>query len=269
MKNIAAVLVSMLLISANCAFAAEKSKLQTQLDASSAVIDVLAGKVGENREAAAALEQARTSLKKASDIFGKGRQVLGINFGFGDIKPEVEEEIKSYLVMAENAISTATSRIEKTRAAAELETIGKQLTAVKAKIKVFEDRKAELEKLKADAAKCQALSKELETLKSEKSTLAMQIELLMAERSKNEKAKGDQSDLQLKLDGMKAENARISGQSEKQLAEIKSLNARLEEAKKATAQAPPPERIVPAPAQAIPAAKEPDVAKEVPARKQF
>jgi chromosome segregation ATPase len=267
MKKIAAILVTMHLISVTCAFAAEKSKLQTQLDASRAAVDTLAGKVGENREAAAALEKARTSLQKASDILGKGRQVLGISLGFGDVKPEAEEEVKTYLIIADNAVATATSRVESSRAAAELETIDKQLTAVKAKIKVFEERKAELEKLKADAAKCQALSKELESLKLEKSTLTMQVELLMAERNKAEKSKSDQADLLLKLDGLKAENSRLSNQNEKQLAEIKSLNASLEEVKKAAVQAPPSEKTIPAQAPEIPVSKEPTAVKETPAEK--
>jgi len=267
MKKCAAILVTILLISGTCAFAAEKSKMQTQIDASRAAVDALAGKVGENREAAAALEQARTSLKKASDILGKGRQVLGINLGFGDVKPEAEEEIKNYLGITENAVATAASRLERTRAAAELEAIDKQLTGIKARIKVFEERKAELDKLKADAAKCQAVSKELEALKSEKSTLTMQVELLMAERSKAEKSKGDQADLQFRLDGLKAENSRLSAQVEKQLAEIKSLANQLSETKKSAAQPPPPEKNAPAPATEMPASKEPAAVKETPTEK--
>lgn len=268
MKKTAAILVVTLLVAATCAFAAEKSKILAQIDASRAAVDALAGKAGENREAAAALEQARASLKKASDLYGKGRQVLGINIGFGDLKPEAEEEIKGYLGVADNAVATATSRLERARAATELEAIDKQLTIVKAKVKVFEERKAELEKLKAEAAKCQTASKELEALKAEKISLTMQVELLMAERSKSDKLKSEQADLLPKLETLKVENSRLSGQVDKQRAEIKALTAQLEETKKTAVKAGIPE-IKPAPVVSpAPAAMEQQApAKEAPAEK--
>lgn len=235
MKKTALMLIATFFISATSASAAEKSKVLVQMDASRASVDALAGKVGENREAAAALEQARAYLQKAADVQAKSRQLFGVNIGFGDLKPEAEEEIKSYLEISDIAVATAASRIEKARAASELEIIDKQAASVKAKIKAFEDRKAELEKLKADAAKCQSASKEIETLKSE--------------------------------------NSRLSGQIEKQLAEIKTLSAQLEEAKK-TATVPskpekdPPAPVTPpAPVKEIPAAKEPSPVAETPAQK--
>jgi chromosome segregation ATPase len=235
MKRTILILISTVFVLSTGVFAAEKSKILLQLESSQASVDSLAGKVGENREASTSLEKARASLKKASDIFAKGRQMLGFNIGFGDLKPEAEEEIKSYLQISDISVATATSRLEKTRASAELETIDKQLASVKAKVKIFEDRKIELEKLKADAAKCQTASKELETLKSE--------------------------------------NARLSGQIEKQFAEIRALTAQMEEAKKAAVKSVTPEKIAPATAvppaavKEMPAAKEQVPAKETPAEK--
>lgn len=219
MKKSTLILVTTVLLTAASAFAAEKSKILIQLDASRAAVDAVALKVGENREASAALEQARTSLQKATEVHDKGRQM----FGLGDLKPEAEAEVKGYLETTDIAVATAVSRLEKTRAAAELEAIDKQLESVKAKVKLFDDRKAELEKLKADAAKCLSSAKELETLK--------------------------------------AENSRLSGQVEKQLAEIKALTVQLEEAKKTAVKAAIPDvKPVPVPPPApvaeIPAAKE-------------
>ena len=237
MKKTAFILTMTFFIAATWAFAAEKSKVLVQLDASRAAVDALAGKVGENREALTALEQARSYVQKATDVQTKSRQLFGVNIGFGDLKPEAEEEIKNYLEISDIAVATVTSRLEKARAASELEIIDKQSASVMAKIKAFEDRKAELEKLKADAAKCQSASKELEILKSE--------------------------------------NSRLSGQIEKQLAEIKTLTTQLEEAKKnATLPATPeknspaPATIIPAPVKEMPAAKEqPAPVKETPAQK--
>ena len=199
MKKTTIILVTAVLVTATSAFAAEKSKILVQLDASRAAVDALALKVGENREAAAALEQARTSLQKATDVYGKGRQM----FGLGDLKPEAEAEVKGYLEISDIAVTTAASRLEKAQAVADLEVIDKQLESVKAKVKIFDDRKAELEKLKADVAKCQSTARELET--------------------------------------MKAENFRLSVQIEKQLAEIKALTVQLDEAKKNAVKAAVPE----------------------------
>lgn len=260
MKKTPVILIVAMAVSAAVSYAAEKSKIQVQMDAARAAVDAMSLKTGENREASAALEQARASLQKAMDVYGKGRQM----FGLGDLKPEAEEEVKSYLEITDIAVTTAASRLEKARAAAELAAIDKQLESVKAKIKVFEDRKAELEKLKAEAAKCQTAARELETLKAEKSQLATQIELLMAERGKADKLKSEQAGLASGLEAAKAENVKLSGQIERQLAEIKALTQQLETAKKTEAKPAAPE-VKPVPAAPPPPVPEAPAVKEQPA----
>lgn len=193
MKTNMLILITTLCLSVSTAIAAEKSKALVQLDAARAAVEALAGKIGDNKEAAVDLELARVAIKKGTDISDKGRQL----FGFGDMKPESEKEIKNYAEIADLATVAAAARLEKARATSELEALDKQLTTVKAKIKIFEDRKAELEKFKAEAAKCRNSIRELETLK--------------------------------------AENGLLSSKSEKQQAEIKALTAQLEEARKAAA----------------------------------
>lgn len=246
MKKTALILIATCFISASVSGAAEKSAILVKLDASRAAVEALAGKIGENREASADLEQARAFLKKATDAHEKGRQLLGFNIGgFGTLKPEAEEEIKGYLELSDLSLTTASSRLEKGRAAHELEALEKQLNTVKAKIKVFEDRKAELEKLKADAAKCAAAAKEVETLKSEKSALAAQLEKLTAERGASEKSAAEQTELQRKIEEMATEKKRLEAQLEKQQAEIKSLTSQLDEAKKTARKTESPEPAAP------------------------
>ncbi|MDD5285087.1 MAG: hypothetical protein PHD54_04460 [Desulfuromonadaceae bacterium] len=235
MKRTILILIALFFVSSTWALSAEKNKTVAKLDASRATVDAIAGKVGDNREALAALEKARSYLQKASDLQTRSRQLFGINIGFGGLKPEAEEEINNYLEIVDNVVATATSRLENARTSTELEIIDKQLASVKTRIKVYEDRKAELEKLKADAAKCQVISKELETLK--------------------------------------LENSRFSSQIEKQLAEIKALTDRLEEAKK-TASEPvksdkntPVTVTLPVPAKEIPSAKEQTPVRETPTQK--
>jgi chromosome segregation ATPase len=199
------------------AYAAEKGKSQAQIDAVRVTIDAFASKVGDNKDAAGDLAQARSFLKKAEEVLEKGLTLIWL----GNVKPEAEQDIAHYTGMAELAVTLAGSHLEKSRAEAELESLTKQTASVKAKLKAFEDRKAELEKLKAEAAKYQGIGKELEGLKAEKAELA----------KKNEE--------------FKAENSRLNEQLEKLQAERAALAAQLAEARKGT---PRPEAVVAPPA---------------------
>ena len=255
MRNIMIMAFMFVLMTAYGVDAAEKSKTLSLIDATRGAIDGFVARAGENKAVAADVELARASLKKAEDAYEKGRQL----FGFGDVKPEAELDIKHYAGLAELAISLGSSRIEKARVEVEFEALGKQLAEVKAKVKVFEDRKAEIDKLKADAAKLPIISKELEVIKSEKALLATQVELLMAERGQSDKLKVGNAELTRKIEELKAENARLTEQVEKMKAEGKLQAAQpllKEPAKENT--------ILKEPA----AAKEAVTPKEVPAAKE-
>lgn len=214
-------LISTLCVSVTTAFAADKNKILSQLDATRATVEAAAGKIEGNREAAADLERARAALKDADESFKSGKSM----FGFGDISPEAENEIKLAVDMAELATATALTRLEFVRATTELDAIEKQFTTVKGKLKLFEDRKAELERLRLEVAACQKTSNEFETIKAEKALLMSQVDQLAAERSRADKLKIEQLELTRKLEEVKAENARLSTLAallEKQLAEKKA-----------------------------------------------
>lgn len=221
MKFISILLISALGVSVTSAFAADKNQILSQLDATRAAIEKVAGKVDGNKEAAADLDRARAALKNADESFKSGKSM----FGFGEINPETEREIKLAVDIAELATVTALTRLEFVTTTAELNAIEKQFTAVKDKLKLFEDRKAELERLRLEVAACQKTGKELETIKTEKAALMTQVEQLAAERSRADKLKIEQLELARKLDEIKAENARFSALAatlEKQLSEKKA-----------------------------------------------
>ena len=220
-------LASLLSLQLSTAFAADKNKTLVQLDATRSAVETAAGKIEDNKEAAADLERARAALKQADESYSAGKSM----FGFGDISPETEKEIKLSVEAADIATLTALSRVEFVRATAEMEAIEKQFTATKAKLKLFEDRKAELERLRLEVAACRKISNELEIIKLEKANLAAQIDQLNAERGRADKLKIEQLELARKMDEMKAENGRLSEQLEKKSAELKA------------AQTPPPEEI--------------------------
>ena len=255
MRNIMIMAFMFVLMTAYGVDAAEKSKTLSLIDATRGAIDGFVARAGENKAVAADVELARASLKKAEDAYEKGRQL----FGFGDVKPEAELDIKHYAGLAELAISLGSSRIEKARVEVEFEALGKQLAEVKAKVKVFEDRKAEIDKLKADAAKLPIISKELEVIKSEKALLATQVELLMAERGQSDKLKVGNAELTRKIEELKAENARLTEQVEKMKAEGKL------QAAQPLLKEPAKENII---LKEPTAAKEAVTPKEVPAAKE-
>ncbi len=218
MKWISLFFVSIFCISVSSVYAAGKNKTLAQLDATRAAVEAATWKTEGNKEAAADLERARTALKYADESHKSGRSM----FGFGDISPETEKEIKLSVDMADLATTTALSRVGFVRAVAELEAIEKQFASISAKLKLFEDRMAELKRLRLGVDVCRKISNELEIIKIEKAILASQVDQLAAEQSRADKLKIEQLELSRKLDEMKAENARLSTQLGKQPTEIKT-----------------------------------------------
>lgn len=215
MKWIYLLLVSTLCLSTSNALAADKNKILIQLDASRAEVESVAGKAEGNKEAAADLTRARAALKNAEESYNAGKTM----FGFGDINPETEREIKLSFDIADVATTTALSRLELVRATAELDAIEKQFASVKSKLKLFEDRKAELIRLRLEVAACQKTTSELEIAKAEKTVMATKMEQLAVERGRADKLKIEQFELSKKMDELKAENARLTGLLEKLQAE--------------------------------------------------
>jgi hypothetical protein len=228
MKNFILILITTLLLPASIAFSAEKNKTVIDLENTRSAVEAAAGKIAGNQESAADLERARNALKYADESYKAGKSM----FGFGDISPETEKEIKLGVDMADTATATALSRVEFARATSELDTIEKLSTTTKARLKLFEDRKAELERLRFEAVACQKTAKEFETVKAEKAALATQLEQLAGERTRNDKLKIEQLELSRKLDEMKSENTRLSALSEKQQEELKAAALVVEEASK-------------------------------------
>lgn len=201
--------VTALTLSAVCtlppAWAGEKDKTVQRLEATAAAIDLLEPKAKAIPEAASDIGRARSHVKRAHEILDGGRQM----FGLGGVKPEAEQDANHFLGLSDLSLATAASRIEKSRAAAELELLEKQLATVKGKIRIFEDRKAEFEKYKAEAAKYQAAAKEIEALKAEREA---QAKLLADERAALEKLKAQSAAQTKELEEAKFRAARLSEQ---------------------------------------------------------
>lgn len=190
--------VALVLLCGLSAVAADKIDLPAQIAAAKASVEDIAAKVGNYPKALAEIEKGRQSLKKAEQIYDKGQKWMGL----GGVKPEAEQEVLHNLKMVELATSLATSRAAKGRNDEETAAIEKQLTVVKARVKLLEDRKAEDDRLRQTAQKYDAASKDLATLKADQAKLSSQLEQVTADKKK----------LEGQLSTLTTENAALAAQ---------------------------------------------------------
>jgi hypothetical protein len=167
-----------LLFAPLAAQAGEKPKSQIQIEAARAAIDAFTKKSDDNKLVAADLESARGSLKKGEEAFANGRTM----FGLGDVSPEAGQEIKFDTDMVELYLTLGQSRIDNAKSAEELTVMSGQVAKMRAKVKVFDDRKAELEKLRSNLVKFDVTVKELAAAKAENVRLTERAEKMESER---------------------------------------------------------------------------------------
>lgn len=161
-----------------CAHANEKAKAQGLLDASRAATEAFAKRNDGNKLVADDVDAARSWLKKAGDAFAGGSTM----FGLGDLSQESGLDVKFDTGMADLYLALGQSRLDKEKAAGELALLNEQVAKMKAKVKVFDDRKAELERLRAEVAKFAATAKELAAAKEEIARLNERGSQLESER---------------------------------------------------------------------------------------
>jgi hypothetical protein len=183
--------------------ATEKPKAQNQLEAARAAIDAFARKTDGNKQVSGDLDAARSYLKVGQTALEGGSSL----FGLGDISPETAQEIKYATDMVELYLTLGQTRIDSAKTAEEHAAISAQVAKMKARVKVFDDRKAELVKLRAAMEQHDAIVRELEDAKAENARLGLKTGRLEKERKA----------LDAELDHLKAELAKRD-QAEKQQA---------------------------------------------------
>lgn len=170
------------IVSGSLTFAADKIDYPARIAAAKTGIEELAAKVGNYPQALTEIDKARASLKKAEQGYDKGRQWMGL----GGLKPEAEQEIAHNLQMVDMTLVLTGSRAAKGRSEEEAAAVEKQLTLVKDRVKLLEERKQSEDKLRQDLQKCEISSKELTTLKADQTKLSAQLEQVTAEKKKLE-----------------------------------------------------------------------------------
>ena len=137
-------------------------------------------------------EEAKTSLKelqKAREYLKQAETELNINKNWiGSVKKEAEPLITHYIEMADINASIALSRLEKINQEKENARLEKLIPELEAKIKVFDDKNIEIQRLKAELEKpcgeIRNVNSEIARLKKEKSESDNQVSQLKAANEK-------------------------------------------------------------------------------------
>lgn len=194
MRSLKIIACLLLLAAPTASLADEKTKAQGQIEAAKAAIEAFARKSKDNKLVAQDIEAARSAMKRSEESLASNRSM----FGLGDISPETAGSVKHLTDLVDMHLTLGQSRLDSAKAAEELNLLSAQVAKVKARVKVFEDRKAELERLRGVQVKYEALLKEMEQLKSEKEQLA----------AKEAKLLDGQKALNIEIDYLKGELAR-------------------------------------------------------------
>ena len=202
---------------------ADKDTLLFYIQKVKANIEKAQDKSDEIKVSIKELQKARDYIKQAETEFNKGKNWIGL------MRKEAEPLITHYIEMADINTTITFSRLEKInqeRENARLETL---IPELEAKIKVFDDKNVEIQKLKAELEKPRGeiknVNSEIARLKKEKTEADNQISQLKAE---NEKLSGKtetlnglvitvRSDLAEKIkavENLTAENKRLKDNNE-------------------------------------------------------
>lgn len=205
MRTIVTIAIAALLFSAPDTQAADRAKSQGQIDAARTVLNEFKAKAGENKSVAADIAAAEQNLEKAAASLKAGEKM------FGGLTDEAEADVRHQTALLDLNLKVAVSKLEKSRIEAESVVLGKKIDAVQAKVKIFDDFRAEIARLKSELAASEIGGKELDKLKREKGALEEQLAGVKKEKEA--------------LETVKAENLRLTGQLEKLQAEQKKLQA--------------------------------------------
>jgi len=205
MRTILTIAIAALLFVAPETQAADRAKSQGQIESARSALNEFKAKAGESKSVAADIAAAEQNLEKAAAALKAGEKM------FGGLTDEAEADVRHQTALLDLNLKVAASKLEKSRIEAESVVLGKKIEAVQAKVKIFDDFRAEIARLKSELAASEKGSKELDKLKKEKSALEEQLAGLKREKEA--------------LESVKAENLHLTGQLEKLRAEQKKVQA--------------------------------------------
>jgi hypothetical protein len=205
MKTFSTIAIAALLLVSSDIHAADRAKSQAQIDSGRTALSDFKAKAGESKIITDELNAAERNLEKAASAQKAGEKM------FGGLTDEAEADVRHEMTILDLNLKLAASKLEKSRIGAESAVLGKKIETVQAKVKIFDDFRAEIARLKSELAATEKGGKELEKLKKEKGSMEEQV----LDLKKGVK----------QLETLKAENLKLTSQLEKLQSEQKKLQA--------------------------------------------
>jgi hypothetical protein len=170
--------------------AADKTKALLAIEQAKSNLDNLIKKRTDSKEYQDDIITAQNYLKVAEGEYKKNIGLLG------GLKDEAEPTVRHYAAMADITVAIVTARLDTADQIREKEVIEKNIQAIRARIKVFEDKNTEIERLKTETGSTKvSLSGQVGALKTENAALKAEIASLNQSKgdllSENKKIKDD------------------------------------------------------------------------------
>jgi Rad3-related DNA helicase len=213
MRILLIVAIMALSIGLNSAAAADRDKSLAQIETAKNAIEQLKTKIGDNKIITPELDSATKYLEKALISLKEGEKI------FGGVSDEAEQEIRHQTSMVDLSLKLAASKLERSKIEPELAEITRKTSAVKARVKIFDDFKSEITRLKKELADNDKAAKELAALIAEKDNLAAQLDKLKVEKGLLEKIKEENDSLKKSMSRLKSENDNLTRQSDETVPE--------------------------------------------------
>lgn len=209
MKTILTLAITAMVLAPLAVPAAERAPSQARIEAARSSLNDFKVKAGDIKAATGDIDEAAGHIDKAAAALKAGEKM------FGGISDESELDVRHETALADLALKRGTSRLEQAKITAESAALAKKIDAVKAKVKIFDDFRTEIARLKKDAAANEKAQKVIDKLKEEKNTLEEQVARLTADKEKLGAATAELDTLKNRLDAAAAENNKLKGLLEK------------------------------------------------------
>jgi regulator of replication initiation timing len=258
MRTILTIAVVTILGFPSAGLSADREKSQARIDSARSSLNEFKSNAGESKTIDAEVKAAERNLEKASAAQKAGEKM------FGGLSDEADADVRHETSLLDLNLKLAASKLEKSKIEAESAVLGKKIDVVQAKVKIFDDFRAEIARLKEEVASTGKAVKEFEKLKGEKISLEEQVAKLSGEMDKLGAATTEISALKVQLTAAIEENRRLKVQQEKlpteskavppapqkSASEIREADPQVEDMKPAVIEEPQPE-VVTAPSPEI------------------
>lgn len=202
--------IALLMFFSQTAIAADKTRVLLALEQAKNAVNQLNLRSSGSSLVEADLTAARRYLQQAETLYKESTSWMSLR-GMSD---DTESEIVNYAGISEHTAKTGLSKIERQTVDQEYEQLDKKVNIAKDKIRVLEEKAAEMANLKATTSKLQSAVKEAAVLKADQASLEQIKNDYALLLQKSETLKNDNKNLLEQLESQKLEKAKLTGQLE-------------------------------------------------------